>query len=306
MRLGIYVALVLALVLPALLRPAARRLRPKPASIVVTVGALVCGLVWVGALGLLAMATVGRIGLVGAVGHWSVGVINRRDPVPVVTGVVSLAVLLFVATALAASCRRLGRGLLQLGRLHLRTADRRCGDVAVIDDAAPEAVALPGWRGSVVVTSGMLRALEPAERRVLLAHERSHLRNAHWAFRLVTRLGAALLPTARPLVGQCDQALERWADEEAADAVGDRRLAATALARAALATTDHHRSTLVPGFSDGAVAERVETLLAPRRPSRWAAAGLPIGLAVVALAALIKASRELEALFEAAKHAWPL
>jgi Zn-dependent protease with chaperone function len=305
MRFGIYLALLAAVGLPAALGPAARRLSPRSAAVVLTTGALGAGLVWVAALALLALATVGRLGLVGSLGHWSVAVIEARDPVPVAAGLASMAGLVFVTAALAESCRRLGRGLMQLGRLHLRTTGRRCGDVAVIDDATPEALALPGWRGSVVVTSGMLKVLEPAERRVLLAHERSHLRNRHWVFRMATRLGAALLPTARPLVARCDQALERWADEDAADAVGDRHLVATAVARAALATTEHHRSALAQGFSDGAVTERVETLLAPRGASRWTLATVPAGIAVVAVVTVFAAAQDLEGLFEAARRVWP-
>lgn len=305
MRLGIYLALFATLALSAALEPAARRLAPRAAAVVLTVGTIAAGLVWVGALGLLALATVGRVRLVGSLGHWSVAVIEARDPVPLAAGLASLAVLLFVTAALAESCRRLVRGLLQLGRLHLSTVGRRCGDVAVIDAATPEALALPGWRGSVVVTSGMLKALEPGERRVLLAHERSHLRNRHWIFRLLTRLGAALLPTARPLVARCDQALERWADEDAADVVGDRHLVATAVARAALARSEHHRLALAQAFSDGAVAERVETLLAPRRPSRWTSASVPGGIAVIALFTMFEAARDLEGLFEAARRVWP-
>jgi Zn-dependent protease with chaperone function len=41
--------------------------------------------------------------------------------------------------------------------------------VVVLADEAADAYAAPGWPGRIVVTSGMLGALSPAEREVLLA-----------------------------------------------------------------------------------------------------------------------------------------
>ena len=115
-----------------------------------------------------------------------------------------------------------------------------------------------------------------------------------WVFRLASRLGAALLPAVRPLVSQCDQALERWADESAAELVGDRRLAAAAIAKAALASAEHGRTRLALAFSAGAVPERVEALLVQPRPSRWRFVLLPAGLALIAVAAVLEAASDLE------------
>ncbi len=304
MRVSIYLALAGVLVLSAVLGPVARRLAPKPAACLLAAGSLAAGLGWVAGLGLLAIATVGRVAPAGAAGHWSVAVLEARDPVPVGAGLVSLAVLVLVACVVVTCAGRLAAGLVQFGRLHALAGRRRCGDLVVLDDAHPQALALPGWPGSIVVSSGMLRALGPAERQVLLAHERAHLRGWHWAFRLTTRLGAALLPTLGPLVARCDQALERWADEVAAGVVGDRSVAASAVGRAALATTAHHRSAMLAAFSGGGVAERVEALLGPCPSSRWATAALPAALGVVVLVTGIEAARDLEGLFEAARHVW--
>ena len=44
----------------------------------------------------------------------------------------------------------------------------------VVPDGTADAYAVPGWPGRIVVTAGMLDALNPDERRVLLAHERAH------------------------------------------------------------------------------------------------------------------------------------
>jgi Zn-dependent protease with chaperone function len=148
----------------------------------------------------------------------------------------------------------------------------------------------------------MVQALEPAERRVLLAHERCHLRNRHWLFRLAIRLAAALLPTLRPAIGQCDQALERWADEDAADAVGDRQLAAAAVAKAALAGAAAGRAKLAAGFSHGLVAARVEALLEEPIPHRSAPLALPTATLLIATVAVLSAASTLEDLFELARH----
>lgn len=302
MHLSIYIALGCAATLALVLRPLAGRLAPKPAAIILAVGSLAAGIVWVAGLGVLAAATVGRLQLVGDLGRWSAPVLDAYDPVPLAAGVTSLVALGCVVATLASAARQLARGVQQVRRLQLATSRGRCGDVTIIDDPVPEALALPGWRGSVVVTSGMLRALDPAEREVMLAHERSHLRSGHWAYRLAIRFGAALLPLSQALVDRCDLALERWADERAAEHVGDRRLAATAVAKAALASTDHHRAALVPAFSDGAIAERVEALLRPRRPSRWGLAVFAAVICLVAIATLLHAGHDLDVIFDAARY----
>lgn len=112
------------------------------------------------------------------------------------------------------------------------------GDLLVVPGAEAEAFALPGHRGRagrVVVTEGMLRALNPAEQGVLLAHERAHLSGRHHLLSLALELAGAVHPALRGLRDLLDFHLERWADERAAASVGDRRLAASAIARAALA-----------------------------------------------------------------------
>ncbi len=301
MRISIYFSLAAAFMLSFIAVPLSRRLAPRPAAHVLAGAAVTAGLIWVGALSLLAMATLGRLGVVDQLGHWSNAVLNSHAPVPPITGIGSVVLLVLVAGSLSLAAVRLCRGLLQLKRLRSSVSAHRCGDLAVIDCAEPEALAVPGRPGSIVVTSGMLRVLDPAEQAVLFAHERSHLRSAHWAFRLATRLGAALLPVATPLVGAGDQALERWADEAAAAQVGDRQLVARSLAKAALASTDYRRNALSPAFAEGAVVERVNALLQPQRASRWALSAAPLLIAAFGAATLLEASRELDHLFDLAK-----
>ncbi|MEK8174640.1 M48 family metalloprotease [Streptomyces sp. M19] len=76
------------------------------------------------------------------------------------------------------------------------------------------------------MTTGMLRALPAREREALFAHERAHLAGRHHLFLAAGELAVALHPFLRGLREPLAYALERWADEAAAAAVGDRGLAA--------------------------------------------------------------------------------
>lgn len=138
--------------------------------------------------------------------------------------------------------------------------------MAVLDTCEPIAFAAPGTPGCVVVSSGMLEALDPDERRVLFAHERAHLDQRHDRYLLLTELAVAVVPTLRPLATQLRTATERCADEAAVAAVGDdRRLVARSVARAAVSAQRYH--DVVGGFGGGSVVHRVHALTAPAPPS---------------------------------------
>ncbi|MFD5751387.1 M56 family metallopeptidase [Streptomyces sp. NPDC127033] len=172
------------------------------------------------------------------------------------------------------------------------------GDLLVVPGTDVDAFALPGYRGRrgrVVVTSGMVRSLKPGEREVLLAHERAHLAGRHHLLSAVVDLVAAVHPAIRSLREALVFHLERWADEEAAAVVGDRRVAASAIARAALAGSAHGRVAGYPLLSatSGPVPQRVQALLLPepaaprggvRRAGVIALAGTVVAAAVAALA----------------------
>ncbi|MEU8764810.1 M56 family metallopeptidase [Streptomyces sp. NPDC048659] len=142
------------------------------------------------------------------------------------------------------------------------------GDVLVVPGSDVDAFALPGYRGRrgrVVVTSGMVRVLKEGEREVLLAHERAHLAGRHHLLSAVVDLAAVVHPALRSLRAALVFHLERWADEAAASVVGDRRVAAAAIARAALAGASRGRADGYPLLSaaSGPVPQRVRALLSP-------------------------------------------
>jgi beta-lactamase regulating signal transducer with metallopeptidase domain len=114
------------------------------------------------------------------------------------------------------------------------------------------------------VSTGMLGGLAPAERRALLAHERAHLTNSHHLFVAAVDVLAAVNPLLRPLTSVVRYTTERWADESAADVVGDRRIVARAVGKAALAGRVQPRSAVVLAATTGPVPRRVGALLAAR------------------------------------------
>lgn len=306
MRLSVYLALAGSLLLCLAARRASRRLRPPVAAITLAMSAVLAATAWVWNLSLLVGPLAGRVSYVAAVGHWSRQALAAHDPVPAVTSAAATTLVAVAAAALARSGYRLCREIVRVSRAVRGCDGGIAGDVVVVEDDAVRAVAVPGRRGRVLITTGMVHALDADERRVVLAHERAHIRHGHVLYRLAVRVSAAVFPPVRPLVAECDYQLERWADEAAAFAVGDRRVAARALARAALA--GRRQSTWLPtpvlGFADGGVASRVEALLTVPPAVRVLPLTVPFGLVLAVAAATLEASRDLQELFEFARRFW--
>ncbi|AIA06042.1 M56 family metallopeptidase [Streptomyces noursei] len=235
------IAVWLPLVMPLLAVPTARRLAeslpPRAAAWLLACCAATLAACTAAALGLLAVAGALRLPPVAAFGHLERALPGTDAAVTVPAAPVAGALLACCAVAVA---RRALRHRAEL-RAARRTADAHglAGDLCVLPDAEPDAYALPGRPGRVVVTAGMLRALPPAEREALFAHERAHLVGRHHLFLLTAALAGACHPLLRGLRAPLAYALERWADESAAARVGDRQLTARAIGRAALAARTH-------------------------------------------------------------------
>ncbi|MFC8519718.1 M56 family metallopeptidase [Streptomyces sp. NPDC057257] len=260
MTISVYIPLLVTIVLAVLAPRAARRPAPRAAAWALACTALVTAVGWLGSLALLAFTGFAQIPQVAEEGHWSAAALRTEDPV-------SLSVAAVSALALAAGLASLGVAAARQVR-HVVWARRECGrmpgdmELAVIDDEVPQAFALPGAPGRIVVSRGMLRCLGDLEREALLAHERAHLRSRHHVFQAVWRLTAAANPLLRPLAGAGAFVLERWADEEAAARVGSRTVVARAVGRAALAAAGAARPAALAA-TGGAVPQRVRALLAP-------------------------------------------
>ncbi|MFI6048614.1 M56 family metallopeptidase [Streptomyces violascens] len=258
------------LLVPFLAAPAARRLAealpPRPAAWLLAAAATGLAACSTAALGLIALAGALRLPFFASLE-------NLTAPLDALPAWLAIPAAAAAAGLVAVS----GVALVRTARRHLtelRVARSRlgsaAGELAVLRDPRPDAYALPGRPGRIVVTTGMLRALEPAEREALFAHERAHLVGRHHLFLAAAELAAHCHPSLRSLRAPLAFALERSADEYAAGAVGDRKLAARAIGRAALASRaaapGPARPRAVLAATAGPVPRRVAALL-DRRPS---------------------------------------
>jgi len=263
---------------------------------------LTCGFV----LAAVAFTALAIVPAVAALGHWSPAALAGPGtlPVPVGAGLgILVAVLLTAASrrtlgevrALATSevtCRRIGPGVAGL---------------VVMDDDAPDAYALPGLTGRIVVTTAMLQALPADERRVLLEHEASHLRHRHHVYVQLTTIAAAANPLLRPLVPAVRLAVERWADEDAA-ALVDRDTAVRALAglaRARAARSHAPTPDPLPGLAavGSTLPQRTAALQRPAPAPRPALVAAAVALGVLVTVAAMTTSRLTEQRFERAFRA---
>jgi Zn-dependent protease with chaperone function len=181
----------------------------------------------------------------------------------------------------------------------LRSIGTPQAGLVIADWSTPMAVAIPGRPGHLLVTTGILGALDADERRVLFAHERAHLSRHHHRLVTVTAIAAAVNPLLIPVRETVAYLVERWADEEAADIVGDRGLTAQAVARAALAGAAAGPSAAL-GINGGAVVHRVQALGKPAPASRRRRLAGPALVAAGCLTAIMVATVE----FVAVARAW--
>ncbi|MFB8176669.1 M56 family metallopeptidase [Streptomyces sp. NPDC055966] len=287
MRVAVYVPLLLSLVAPLGARPLAERCEPRLATWLLTASALVLGAASTISLGLLAVTGLIRVPRLAALGHWSAATARHDDPAALSVALLA-GLLLGVAVLMAA--RMLWRRTRSLASAAWDAAcmPAREGLVVLTDDA-PDAFALPGLPGRVVVSTGMLRTLDETEHGILLAHERAHLTAHHYAFVALAQFGAAANPVLRPLATAVTYTIERWADESAAAQAGDRRRVARTVGKAALAALRTPAPARAAGTtlgilgilgrrgplaSAGPVPRRVAALLAPplgRHPALTAA-----------------------------------
>lgn len=319
-----HVLVYLPLVLPALVGFSARwlswRLEPRTATWLLTGSALLLAAASGAALALLAATSLGQIPVLAALGDWSASVLRRHDPVSLSLSTAACAAL---TVALAAVSRAaFGRVRALVDAAHVARSLPATRGVVVLAESDPDAYAVPGWPGRVVVTDGMLAALDRRERRVVLAHERAHLARGHHLFVALTGLAGAANPLLRPVAAAVRYTTERWADELAAREVGDRDLVARTVGKAALLTsgrprgpsaalavTGHRRGgparrrvvTDGPPRGTGPVPWRVAALLVAPAPTNLLLVAIPLVVLLVTGLCTLEAARELHGLFELAQ-----
>jgi peptidase M48-like protein len=296
--------LVASLVLWCAGMPLGTRLPPATAVRLLTLTMLVTALATGFVLAVAAFTVVAQVPAIATIGRWSVAVIRRGGTIPTAAGVAAGAAVLLLLGAAVHRAASAARDLVRSALVCRRLGPTVAGLVVVAGDV-PDAYALPGFSGRIVVSTAMLAALPAEERAVLLAHEAAHLAHRHHAYLLVAELAAAANPLLRRPRRAVRQAVERWADETAAAEVGDRDLTARALARAGLARGQARRGLAVAlGGSDTFVADRVRALLREppaRRPRLVAGVVL---LVMVVLSAVAVTVQETETRFETAQAAY--
>lgn len=172
------------------------------------------------------------------------------------------------------------------------------GGLQIVPTGAKLAFAAPGRPGTVVVSDGLLDALDAAEAAAVIAHERSHLVRHHGRYLRIAGTAAAAVPVLRPLTRQLRFATERAADEDAVLAVGDRQVVARAILHAALVTGPKWSL----GIGGDTVADRVRDLMQPRR-SRWLLVVTALSAVVAASAAVTASTIQLHHLLAFSAHA---
>lgn len=270
--------LVVAVIVAIIASCAHRRLRPSASAMLL---AAVMGITLVAAVPSLLVASAGFVAHPPAFAGglaWCHEVFGVHPYVDPWLGAASTAWF-------AAAAFRLTRVRRAWHRFH----EAHDGAMEVVDDDVPYAFTMPGAGGRVLVSTGLIAALEPAQFAVVVAHERAHARHRHDRYVLLGDIATAIVPPLAPVRRRLRFELERWADESAVrHADGNRSQVAHTLAQVALLADERVAFTL--GFNQLGVAARVEALLRPpslRHQGAWRAT-LVSAAAVVGVAAAVQ------------------
>ncbi|MFE0680582.1 M48 family metalloprotease [Streptomyces sp. NPDC058961] len=263
MHLAVYLPLLFPLLAALSAGPLASRLEPRLATWLLTAAGLVLATSSTLVLGLLALAGLVRIPLVAALKDYSPDVIAREDPA---AWPAALAGAILLTLAAIATVRLTAR---RAGALWSAALDAACmpgaDSVVITEDDGADAYAMPGLPGRIVISHGMLDALDADGRNILLAHEHAHLRHHHYAFVTLAQVCAAANPLLRPLANAVAYTVERWADEHAAHHTGNRRAVAETVATAALATKRTRNRRRIPTVALGMLGRPAKPGMVPRR-----------------------------------------
>ena len=309
MAVDVYLPLVAAVLIGATAGPLSRVLEPRFAATALTVSAVAVATATSFVLVVLASTLLGTLAPVAAIGRWSVTSLSAVDPVPrLVAAMACAAVPLLAASGVRTALRR--ARALAAARALCQTLGGRPGQLVILDDETDEVYALPGDRGRIIASRSLLAELPADERRALLAHESAHLRGRHHLYRAATDLAAAANPLLRPVARAVRYATERWADEDAATATGDRAALARAVARLGLrrhaaSRAAEWRAVALRG-ADSSVVARVRALLGPpprRHPGALVGQVALAAVLLMTLSSTVEAQRDAEHLFEHARSA---
>ncbi|MFC5291314.1 M56 family metallopeptidase [Actinokineospora guangxiensis] len=264
---------VVPVVVVALVWLIADRVQPSTGLKVVTWSAVAAAAASTVTLAVFALKALAEVPAVAAVGDWSREVLVANSAhVPWM----SELALLWLAVSAVVACRAVVRR-----RRRLRQVEAEIANLGAVDDVvhvdSPEVIAVAVRRrdgqGRIVLSSAALAQLDERQRRAVIAHERAHLAGGHHRLLWLARLAAIAHPLLWPLAIKAAHLAERAADEEAATAVGDRRVVARAIGRLGLAgaSVAARGVPAAVGASAGSVPRRVSALLTGASGRRWPA-----------------------------------
>lgn len=292
-----------------------RRMRPAQAVLLVTAASLTVSLATGAALTAMAVAAMAGSSSLAADGQWSAALVKAEEPLPGWLGAVAAVAVAVLLVRAAVRTSRIVAALVRADRL---CTDMRAGGgpIVIVDDESADAYTVAGLRGCIVISRRLFAALSSVERRVLTTHELSHLKHRHHLFVHLTDIAAAANPLLKPVSAAVRLGVERWADEDAASGIGNRRLTGRTLARVALLRSSLAASTardvLLPGPGPQVavlgvaalqVTSRVQALLQPAPPRRTCLLTLAVA---VALAVLMVGLASLDQIHEVIETAAPI
>jgi Zn-dependent protease with chaperone function len=134
----------------------------------------------------------------------------------------------------------------------------------LVEHSEPVAYCVAGRHPTVILSTGALQALQPAQLSAVLAHERAHLAGRHHRVLALARIGRLVLPFL-PLMRDADAQVARLVEMHADDAAArtnDARSLASALV--VLATGTSPAAALAASATDS--VQRIHRLLRPAEP----------------------------------------
>jgi Zn-dependent protease with chaperone function len=263
------------------------RLHPAVAVRLLTILSLTLALCTGLVLSACAVLVIAGLGPLPNIGHWSAAGLRSHSGIAMAPGLLAAAVVLACLSAASVRAVRSFRTL-RRSESAAKALHPISGSLVIIDDEDPIAYAIGSFRHRIVVSTSMLKTLAAGERRALLAHEESHVRHRHHLYVHLATLAASANPFLWPLARTVERQVERWADEDAATAVGDRTVAARALAIAAIFAAGGPSTAGALAAARHEVPDRVRLLLSgPSRRAPLTAAALVCAVAVSWLSAAV-------------------
>src|SRR5882724_11788675 len=160
----VYLPLLFAALFGQLAPTLARRLPPPVGTWLLSVGGLFAAAGCSASLALLAFAFVAQSPILAARGHWSDAVLRHRDPLSVPVGAVASAAVIVLACLVVRTALRRCAAVRDGYRLARSLPDTGT-ELTVLETSQAHAFAVPGRPGRIVISSGLLRALDAGQRR---------------------------------------------------------------------------------------------------------------------------------------------